>query len=227
MMNEITTPLMDWVSEQNRFSASAMLSAVSATALVKHRPAMRQTIRPARGSILASPSIAAYDPKPDYFFHWLRDSAIVADALREVIEDAVMGPSGIEHLVNFVDFSLKLCRLDGPAFLREGRYPDAVEPSFQEHVRSRAEIAELVGDAVLGEGRYHPDGSLDLLKWSRPQNDGPALRALAVMRFFALDAFRARAGDAALMLLRYDLDYTLSHLSAPCYDLWEENMGFH
>jgi glucoamylase len=227
MTNAITTPLMDWVSEQNRFCAKAMLRAVSATALVKHRPAIRQTIRPARGSILASPALAAYDPKPDYFFHWLRDSAIVADALRETIEDAMLGPSTIEHLVDFVAFSLKLCRLDGPAFLRESLYPEAVEPSFQEHVRSRAEIAELVGGAVLGEGRYNPDGSLDLLKWSRPQHDGPALRALAVMRFFALDAFRARSGDAAMTLLRYDLDYTLSHSRAPCYDLWEESMGFH
>lgn len=226
-MNAIRTPLLDWASEQNRFCANAMLRAVSATALVKLRPAVRQTIRPVRGSILASPAMAAYDPNPDYFFHWVRDSAIVADALREAIEDAVLEPSGIEHLVDFVDFSLKLCRLDGSAFLREGRYPEAVEPSFQEHVRSRAEIAEIAGDTVLGEGRYNPDGSLDLFKWSRPQNDGPALRALAVMRFFALDTFRARSGDAAMTLLRYDLDYTLSHLRAPCYDLWEENMGFH
>ncbi|MEK4032061.1 glycoside hydrolase family 15 protein [Methylocystis sp. IM3] len=226
-MNEVTPPLLDWVSDQDRFCANAMLRAVSATALVKHRPAMRQTIRPVRGSILASPAMDAYDPKPDYFFHWLRDSAIVADSLRESIEGAMLGPSAIEHLVDFVGFSLKLCRLDGPDFLREGLYPEAVEPSFQEHVRSRVEIAKIVGDAVFGEGRYNPDGSLDVLKWSRPQNDGPALRALAVMRFFALDAFRARAGDAAMTLLRHDLDYTLSYLWERCYDLWEENIGFH
>ena len=74
--------LLDWAREQERFCVSAMLRAVSATTLVKHRPAMGQTVRPARGSILASPEMAAYDPKPDYFFHWLRDSSIVIDALR-------------------------------------------------------------------------------------------------------------------------------------------------
>jgi glucoamylase len=226
-MNAQPSGLLDWACEQQRFCVNAMLRAVSATTLVKHRPAMGQTIRPARGSILASPEMAAYDPKPDYFFHWLRDSALVADALREAIEDGTLAPSGVEHLADFVDFSLRLCRLDGPSFLREGGYPETVEPSFQQHVRSRAEIAEIVGDRILGEGRHNADGGLDVLKWGRPQNDGPALRALAVMRFFTLDAFRARTRDAALTLLRYDLDYTLSHWRLPCCDLWEETNGFH
>jgi glucoamylase len=219
--------LLDWAREQQRFCVRAILRAVSATTLVKHRPAMGQTIRPLRGSILASPEMAAYDPKPDYFFHWLRDSALVADALREAIEDGTLEPSGIEHLVDFVAFSLKLCRLDGPSFLQRGGYPETVEPSFQQHVRSRAELAEIVGDRMLGEARHNADGSLDVLKWGRPQNDGPALRALAVMRFLTLDAFRVRAAEAALTLLRYDLDYTLSHWRSPCCDLWEETIGFH
>ena len=219
--------LLDWAREQQRFCVRAILRAVSATTLVKHRPAMGQTIRPLRGSILASPEMAAYDPKPDYFFHWLRDSALVADALREAIEDGTLEPSGIEHLVDFVAFSLKLCRLDGPSFLQRGGYPETVEPSFQQHVRSRAELAEIVGDRMLGEARHNADGSLDVLKWGRPQNDGPALRALAVMRFLTLDAFRVRAAEAALTLLRYDLAYTLSHWRSPCCDLWEETIGFH
>jgi len=226
-MGEDAGGFSEWTREQNRFCATAMLRAVSATTLVKHRPAMGQTIRPARGSIVASPEMAAYDPKPDYFFHWLRDSAIVADALREAIEDGALGPSAVEQLVDFVAFSLKLCRLDGPTFLRQGGYPEAIEPSFQQHVRSRAEIAEIIGDRALGEARYNADGSLDVLKWGRPQNDGPALRALVVMRFFALDAFRARARDPAMTLLGYDLDYTLSHWRRPCCDLWEEATGFH
>ncbi|MFO1101854.1 MAG: glycoside hydrolase family 15 protein [Methylocystis sp.] len=226
-MNQEQNGLLAWTRAQQRFCAKAMLRAVSATRLVKHRPAMGQTIRPALGSIVASPEMAAYDPKPDYFFHWLRDSAIAADALREAVEDQTLEPSEIRHLVDFVDFSLKLCSLDGPSFLKRGGYPKSVEPSFLEHVRARAEIAEITGDKTLGEARYNADGSLDVLKWGRPQNDGPALRALAVMRFFSLDAFRERAGEPALALLHYDLDYTLSHWRLPCCDLWEERIGFH
>jgi glucoamylase len=219
--------LLEWTMDQNRFCATAMSRAVSATNLVKHRPALGQTIRPALGSIVASIEMAAYDPDPDYFFHWLRDSALVADALRDAVEDGTLEPSAIEHLANFVAFSLDLCRLDGPSFLRRGFYPETVELSFRQHLRSREEIAEITGDRALGETRYNADGSVDLMKWARPQSDGLALRALTVMRFFALDGFRERAGEAASTLLRYDLDYTLSHWREPCYDLWEENLGFH
>jgi glucoamylase len=219
--------LLHWAKEQHRFCATAMLRAVSATSLVKRHRALGQTVRPARGSIVASTEMAAYDPKPDYFFHWLRDSALVVDALREALEDGTLEPYAVEHLVDFVNFSLKLCRLDGPSFLQHGGYPEAVEPSFLQHVRSRAEIADITSDRVLGEARYNADGSLDLLKWGRPQDDGPALRALTVIRCFAIDAFRARAGAAASELLRSDLDYTLAHWRWPCCDLWEEAIGFH
>lgn len=226
-MNNDDKGLLEWTMDQNRFCATAMSRAVSATNLVKHRPALGQTIRPALGSIVASTEMAAYDPDPDYFFHWLRDSALVADALRDAIEDGTLEPSAIEHLTNFVAFSLDLCHLDGPSFLRRGFYPEAVEPSFRQHLRSREEIAEIAGDRALGETRYNADGSIDLMKWARPQSDGLALRALTVMRCFALDGFRERAGETASALLRYDLDYTLSHWRGPCYDLWEENLGFH
>jgi glucoamylase len=219
--------LLDWSAKQYRFSAEAMLRAVSATGLVKHRPQFGQTIRPARGSILASPEIASYDPNPDYFFHWLRDSAIVIDAVRELIEDRSLPQAAVEHLTDFVEFSLALCRLDGPTFLRRGDFRGAIDPPFLKYARSNEEIAAITGDRALGEVRYNADGSFDLLKWARPQNDGPALRALAVLRFFRLDAFSERSGDAAAALLRYDLDYTLAHWREPCYDLWEEALGRH
>ena len=139
----------------------------------------------------------------------------------------MLEPAAIEHLVDFVAFSLELSRLDGPTFLQGGGFPEVIDPSFLRHVRSREEIADVTGDRVLGEPRYNADGSFDVMKWARPQNDGPALRALTVMRFYALDGFRERAGAAAMTFLRYDLDYTLSHWQLPCFDLWEENSGFH
>src|SRR5579872_7169688 len=82
-----TVSLADWIDRQYRLSASAMLESVSAVHLVKRRPPFGQTIRPVLGSVLASPALAAYDPDPDYFFHWLRDSAVVMDAVGILIED--------------------------------------------------------------------------------------------------------------------------------------------
>jgi len=66
-----------WIENEARFAAHAMLRAVSATGLVKERPGFRQRVVPRPGSVLASPVLAAYDPDPDYFFHWLRDAAMV------------------------------------------------------------------------------------------------------------------------------------------------------
>src|SRR5271169_3972801 len=77
--------LAGWMDRQYLLSATAMLRSVSAVDLVKERAAFDQIVRPVRGSVLASPEIAAYDPDPDYFFHWLRDSAIVVDALATLI----------------------------------------------------------------------------------------------------------------------------------------------
>ena len=75
------TALDDWIEKEARFAAGAMLRSVSATNLVKERPGFGQRVVPRPGSVLASPVPASYDPDPDYFFHWFRDSAIIIDAL--------------------------------------------------------------------------------------------------------------------------------------------------
>ncbi|PWB90141.1 glucan 1,4-alpha-glucosidase [Methylocystis sp. MitZ-2018] len=205
-----------------------MLRAVSATELVKVRRHFGQTIRSAPGSVLASPEIASYDPNPDYFFHWVRDSAIVIDALRVLLAEQTLGSDATRYLVDFVNFSLGLCQLDGRAFLRRGDYRRAIDPAFLPHARSDRDLSQVYGDRVLGEARYNPDGTLDILNWARPQNDGPALRALAVLRFYQLDAFRERADEMSVKaLLQCDLDYTLHHWRVPCFDLWEEISGHH
>jgi len=64
--------LDEWIAGQARIAAAAMLAAISATHLVKDRPGFGQRIVPRPGSVLASPVPAAYDPDPDYFFHWFR-----------------------------------------------------------------------------------------------------------------------------------------------------------
>ena len=78
--------------------------------VVKTRPGFGQVIKPAKGSVVASPVPASYDPDPDYFFHWFRDSAVVMDALA-LVRDAVPGARRLFE--DFVDFSLALSRLDG------------------------------------------------------------------------------------------------------------------
>ena len=80
-------PLERWIERQYRHCAVAMLRSVSAVGIVKNRPGFAQSVRARKGSIVASPVLGAYDPEPDYFFHWFRDSAVVIDALRILFED--------------------------------------------------------------------------------------------------------------------------------------------
>ncbi len=86
--------LLDWMARQYDVSAALMLRAISATHLVKERRGFGQTIRPAPGSVLASTALGSWDPDPDYFFHWPRDSALVIDALRHAIAEGAFAGGG-------------------------------------------------------------------------------------------------------------------------------------
>ncbi|MGA7385743.1 MAG: glycoside hydrolase family 15 protein, partial [Methylocella sp.] len=96
-----------------------------------------------------------------------------------------------------------------------------------QYVRDDNDLRNIAGDRVLGEPRFNPDGTLDISKWSRPQHDGPALRALALMRFWPLDDLddATRASMRALILT--DLEFIVRHWREPCFDIWEEELGHH
>jgi glucoamylase len=203
-------------------SIAAMQHAISATHLIRTREAFGQVVVPARGSVLASPAMADWNPEPDYFFHWLRDSAIVMRAVAELMQDAPSDGARARwrgRFEDFVDFSLALSRLDGAEFLARGHHRQMTQPEFRKYLRSDAEIRALAGDALLGEPRFNPDGTIDVFRWSRPQFDGPALRALACLRYLAASGPRT---EKLTRLLRLDLDFTLRHAGRRCIGLWEE-----
>ena len=220
--------LLDWMARQNDVSTASMLRAISAAHLVKERRGFGQTIRPARGSVLASPALGSWDPDPDYFFHWLRDLALVIDALRHVIAEGAFAGEGLSRFKEFVAFSLSLNRLDGAGFLRlAGDFRKNIDPFYLQYVRDDNELCAIAGDRVLGEPRFNPDGTLDISKWSRPQHDGPALRALALMRFWPLDGLDGQARASMRALILTDLEFIVRHWRESCFDIWEEELGHH
>ena len=116
---------------------------------------------------------------------------------------------------DFVEFSLALNRLDGPTFLGAGDFRQNVATDLLKFVRDDQDLGSVVGDKVLGEVRFAPDGTLDILRWSRPQNDGPALRALTLLRFWRLEAFHPRLRLASMrQLLESDLAFTCARAGA-------------
>ncbi len=219
------------MERQYRHSAAAMLRSVSAVGLVKSRPGFGQTVRPQKGSIVASPVLGAYDPEPDYFFHWFRDSAVVIDALRILFEDEALDGEFFTHFGDFVRFSLSLQQLDGRR-LSAPPWRDAIASDYRQFVRTESDLAAAHGEALLGETRVNPDGSLDISSWPRPQYDGPAMRAIALLRWrraARLDAAGPKDELAALVdaLLRADLHFTQRHWREVSFDIWEEEKGLH
>jgi glucoamylase len=215
-----------WGERQYRHSAAAMLRSVSPVGIVKSRPGFAQTVRPHRGSIVASPVLGAYDPEPDYFFHWFRDSAIIVDALRLLFEETGEAQL-LSHFSDFVHFSASLRNLDGRQLAGNAGWREAAVPGYRQYLRTNEDLDTVHGESVSGETRVNPDGTLDISRWPRPQNDGPATRALTLLRWQSAAALDGELAAAVESLLRADLHFTLRRWREPSFDIWEEEKGLH
>jgi glucoamylase len=214
--------LAEWIADHSCRCKNAMECAISATHLTRRREGFGQVVTPSAGSVLASPAIADWDPDPDYFFHWVRDSAIVMRAVAGLMGDAAGEAERgrwRRHFEDFVTFSGRLSRLDGAQWLARTSYRQSTRRGYRRFLRREAEFRRLKGEKLLGEPRFNADGSLDFLRWSRPQYDGPALRALACLDFLAVGG---PVSDALTGLLRQDIDFTVCTADKPCIGPWEE-----
>jgi len=202
-----------WLAAQERASRAALARAVSPKDFQHVRPEFGQTVEAAPGAVAASLHRARWDPAPDYAYHWVRDAAVVMLLAPELARD---DPTGWRlRVADHVAFSLRIATRPPTAGgnpLRPATAADAAR-----FLRPDSELAALTGDALLGEPRASLDGGPDLERWSRPQYDGPALRALACLGW-------AEAALAGLdELLARDLDFTLRHAAMPCIGPWEED----
>jgi glucoamylase len=226
-MRRIEETLERWLDRQYRYAAAAMLESVSPVRLVKMRPGFGQTVRPQKGSVVASPVLADWNPEPDYFFHWYRDSALVMVALRVLVNAGSVGPEALAHFRDFVHFSRSLAKLDGRTLAATPSWRDGCAAEFVGFLRSDAELARVHGDAVLADARVNADGTLDISKWARPQHDGAPLRALAMLRWLRDPPIDTDLGSALAEMVRNDLAFTSKHWNEPCFDIWEEEHGLH
>jgi glucoamylase len=98
----------------------------------------------------------------------------------------------------------------------------------------RQNLPTLTG---LGEPKFNVDGSGYTGSWGRPQNDGPALRAIAMIKFARI---LLSQGDQDFVLkklfhgvlpadsiIKKDLEYVAHHWEEHSFDLWEEEKGMH
>ncbi len=201
-----------WIRAQERASRAALAAAVSARGFRHYRPEIGQTVVAAPGSVLASPHRARWDPAPDYAYHWVRDAAIVM-LLAPTL--ARTDPEGWRRrMADYVAFSFRIATRPGPNANPLWR---SVQPTAAQFLRPDEELAALRGDSLQSEPRANVDGEPDFERWSRPQYDGPALRALSCL------AWQGDAPADMTELIALDLGFTLRHAAQPCIGPWEED----
>jgi glucoamylase len=82
-----------------------------------------------------------------------------------------------------------------------------------------------VSSGGLGEPKFNADGSAFTGAWGRPQRDGPALRATAVITYAN---WLIRNGNSSYVssslwpMIKLDLDYVQQYWNQSTFDLWEE-----
>jgi glucoamylase len=166
-----------------------------------------QNISPADaspGAVVAAPSRT----EPNYYYHWVRDAALVMDTVVLRYENSKSSRDRsvyAQKLHEYLDFSEGL-----------------------QNVRA-------IGG--LGEPKFEVDGSSFDGPWGRPQNDGPALRALSFIHWarVLLDEqqtsfVKKRLYDGrspSQSVIKRDLEYVSHHWQDSSFDLWEEVQGDH
>lgn len=91
--------------------------------------------------------------------------------------------------------------------------------------------------ANLGEPIFEVTGVPFFGPWGRPQNDGPALRAIVLIKWAQTlldqghkDFVLKKLYESVLpstTVIKSDLEYVSWHWSEPCFDLWEEVKADH
>jgi glucoamylase len=151
-------------------------------------------IAPSKGSILAADS----QNNPDYFFHWMRDAALSADALIQML-NADPGLENSNEIKTFLD----------------------------DYVLFSEKIQNNGSHYGPGDPRANVDGSVDLIQWSRPQRDGPALQSLTLLRYLNKRTLPEPIRSSLLKILRNNLRYIVKNIEERSFDPWEYSFGYH
>lgn len=110
--------------------------------------------------------------------------------------------------------------------------------SYAQWVTGKTQVAsDPNGIDVRGEPKFYMDGRVYDKPWGRPQNDGPALRAIALINYANYLISQGQKDKVLSELyfsdltsnkgIKYDLEYISHNWSQSSFDLWEEVNGDH
>lgn len=150
------------------------------------------------GLVIASPSKS----DPDYWYTWTRDSALVFKAIIERFTNEY--DAGLQSLIQqYIVSQAKLQVVSNPS----GSFSDGTG---------------------LGEAKFNVDMSAFTGGWGRPQRDGPALRATALIgyaKWLVNNGYSSTATNVVWPVIRNDLAYVTQYWNKTGFDLWEEVNG--
>ncbi|KAI9694322.1 MAG: hypothetical protein M1820_009011 [Bogoriella megaspora] len=137
---------------------------------------------------------------PDYFYTWTRDSALTIKAL---VDRLIAGNA-------------------------------ALQSTIDNYVRAQAAIQQMSNPSGgpttggLGEPKFNVDETAFTGSWGRPQRDGPALRATALVaysRYLIAKGNTSYVTNTVWPIISKDLNYVVTYWNQTGFDLWEEVDG--
>ncbi|KAJ9268969.1 CAZyme family GH15 [Paecilomyces variotii] len=138
---------------------------------------------------------------PDYWYTWTRDAALTFKCL---VDKFVNGDDSLQSQIqNYISAQAKIQAIQNPS-------------------------GDLSSGAGLGEPKFYINETAFTGDWGRPQRDGPALRATALIGYaqWLIDNDHT---DVALSnvwpVVTNDLSYVTQYWNKTGYDLWEEVDG--
>lgn len=141
---------------------------------------------------------------PDYFFTWTRDAALT---MKMIVDEFLQGKRELRSLIqNYLKSQAILQTVSNPS-------------------------GALSSGRGLGEPKYYSNLTRFNGDWGRPQRDGPALRATALITYarWLLSTGRSQdaqeAKDKVWPVVRNDLEYVAQYWNTTGFDLWEEVLG--
>ncbi|KAF8680390.1 1,4-alpha-D-glucan glucohydrolase [Rhizoctonia solani] len=206
--------LRDWITHEATFSERKIFDQLG------------PTIGAGEGLVVASPSTS----HPDYFYTWTRYVAAIApydiDLMGVRSDSALVTASIMDRLVageNELEAALRLYSYS------------------QAKLQNTCNKSGCLANGGLGEPKFNADGTPFDGSWGRPQRDGPALRAITLIRFanYLLDRGTGPDRDfvsrflynqdtsAGNSVIKNDLEYTSHMCFDTSYDLWEEKQDLH
>nr|BAA08436.1 glucoamylase G2 [Agroathelia rolfsii] len=135
---------------------------------------------------------------PDYLYTWTRDSSLVFKML-------------IDQYTNGLDTTLR-------TLIDEFVSAEAT-------IQQTSNSSGTVSTGGLGEPKFNIDETAFTGAWGRPQRDGPALRATAIMTYATYlynNGNTSYVTNTLWPIIKLDLDYVNSDWNQTTFDLWEE-----